>query len=180
MTIHLPTGSHLSRGYATALVSAAFLSTTAIFIRHLTQAYALPVLVLAFWRDLFVFFSLLPALWMLRRGLLHIKRQHLSYLILYGLVLAIFNSLWTLSVALNGASVATVLAYCSAGFTALLGWWLLRERLDWSKLLAVALSLGGCVLVSEALYAATWRATPDLVIRQSNPPEFAALLEAAW
>ena len=81
----------------------------------------------------------------------------LRYLVLYGLVLAIFNSLWTLSVALNGAAVSTVLAYCSAGFTALLGWWLLKERLDWGKLLAVALSLGGCVLVSGALDPAAWR-----------------------
>jgi drug/metabolite transporter (DMT)-like permease len=90
--------------------------------------------------------------------LLRIKRQHLFYLIVYGLILAIFNALWTLSVALNGAAVSTVLAYCSAGFTALLGWWFLNERLDWAKLLAVALSLGGCVLVSGALEAAAWQA----------------------
>ena len=76
------------------------------------------------------------------------NRRHLGYLVLYGLVLAFFNSLWTLSVSINGAAVSTVLAYCSAGFTALLGWWFLKERLDWGKLLAVALSLAGCVLVS--------------------------------
>jgi drug/metabolite transporter (DMT)-like permease len=48
------------------------------------------------------------------------------------------------------------LAYSSAGFTALLGWWLLKERLDGVKLLAVALSLGGCVLVSGAYIPAAW------------------------
>jgi len=80
----------------------------------------------------------------------------LRYLIIYGLVLAFFNSLWTLSVALNGASISTVLAYCSAGFTALLGWWFLKERLDWAKIVAVVLSLGGCVLVSDALNLETW------------------------
>jgi drug/metabolite transporter (DMT)-like permease len=72
-------------------------------------------------------------------------------------VLAIFNAMWTLSVAINGAAVSTVLVYCSAGFTALLGWWFLKERLDWVKLLALALSLGGCVLVSEAMSIAAWR-----------------------
>jgi drug/metabolite transporter (DMT)-like permease len=61
-------------------------------------------------------------------------------------------------VALNGAAVATVLAYCSTAFTALLGWWLLKERLSWAKLLAVCLCLGGCVLVSEAIDPAVWRA----------------------
>jgi drug/metabolite transporter (DMT)-like permease len=134
------------------------LSTTAIFIRYLTQTYQLPALILAFWRDLFVALTLLLILRMLRPGLLRIRRKDLRYLIIYGLVLAIFNALWTLSVALNGAAISTVLAYCSAGFTALLGWWFLKERLDWSKIVAVVLSLGGCVLVSNALDSAAWTA----------------------
>ena len=149
--------SHLTRGYSIALISAAILSTTSIFIRHLTQTYHLPALILAFWRDLFVFLTLLPILALGYRTLLRVHRQHLPYLVVYGLVLAIFNALWTLSVSLNGAAVSTVLAYCSAGFTALLGWWLLKERLGWGKLLAVALSLAGCVLVSGALDPAAWR-----------------------
>ena len=157
MTIPIPRRSTLTRGYSIALISAAILSTTAIFIRTLTQTYHIPPLVLAFWRDTFVVLTLLPALALLRPALLHIQRRHLLYLIAYGFVLALFNSLWTLSVALNGAAVATVLVYCSAGFTALLGWWLLKERLDWAKLLAVAISLGGCILVSGALDLAAWR-----------------------
>jgi drug/metabolite transporter (DMT)-like permease len=56
---------------------------------------------------------------------------------------------------LNGAAVATLLAYCSAGFTALLGWWLLRESLGWGKLLAVTLCLTGCALVSGAFASTT-------------------------
>jgi len=149
--------THLTRGYTAAFFSAIILSTTGIFIRYLTQTYSLPALVLAFWRDLFVTFSLLIALRLLKPALLQVERKYVRYLVLFGLVLAIFNSLWTLSVALNGAAVSTVLAYCSAGFTALLGWWLLKERLDWAKLLAVALCLGGCVLVSGALDPAAWR-----------------------
>ncbi|HLE14144.1 MAG TPA: DMT family transporter [Anaerolineales bacterium] len=148
--------TRLTRGYTIGLISAAFLSTTAIFIRYLTLTYSLPPLVMAFWRDLFVALTLLPVLGLLRPHLLRVNRLHLYYLAGFGLVLAVFNSLWTLSVALNGASVATVLAYSSAGFTALLGWWLLKERLDGVKLLAVTLSLGGCVLVSGALNPAVW------------------------
>ena len=148
----------ITRGYPIALAAAAILSTTAIFIRHLTQTYHLPALVLALWRDAFVALTLLPALGLLRPALLRVKRHYLPYLAVYGLMLAIFNSLWTLSVALNGAAIATVLVYCSAGFTALLGWWLLKERLGWAKLLAVAVSLGGCVLVSGALDPSAWHA----------------------
>jgi drug/metabolite transporter (DMT)-like permease len=150
----------LSRGYMIALVSAAVLSTTAIFIRHLTEHYGMPALVLAMWRDFFTASALLAVLAVLRPALLRIPRRAVLYLVGYGFVLAIFNSFWTLSVALNGAAIATVLAYCSAGFTALLGWWLLNERLDRVKLLTVALSLGGCVLVAEALDPAAWRANP--------------------
>jgi drug/metabolite transporter (DMT)-like permease len=151
------TKTHLTRGYTVALFSAVILSTTAIFIRYLTRNFHLPALVLAFWREVFVTLSMVIGLGLIRPVLLRVDRKYLRYLVLYGLVLALFNSLWTLSVALNGAAVSTVLAYCSAGFTALLGWWLLKERLDWAKLLAVVLCLGGCVLVSGALDPAAWR-----------------------
>jgi drug/metabolite transporter (DMT)-like permease len=152
-------GTGLNRGYLTALAAAAILSTTAILIRHLTQTYHMPPLVLAFWRDGLVALTLSCLLGLLRPALTRVKRHHLFYLLLYGLTLAIFNGLWTLSVSLVGAALATVLVYCSTGFTALLGWWLLQERLDVSKLLAVALCLGGCFLVSGALDQAGWQAS---------------------
>jgi drug/metabolite transporter (DMT)-like permease len=134
-----------------ALISALILSTTAIFIRYLTETYQLPALVLAFWRDFFVALTLLPILLVLRSRLLRVGRSHLAYLVSYGLLLAVFNGIWTLSVAINGAAISTVLVYSSAAFTALLGWWLLKEALNWAKILAIVLSLGGCVLVSGIL-----------------------------
>ena len=149
--------THLTRGYTVAFFSAVILSTTSIFIRYLSQTTHLPALVLAFWREVFVALSMLVVLGLLKPVLLRLNRQYLRYLVLYGLALALFNSTWTLSVALNGAAISTVLAYCSTGFTALLGWWFLKEGLSWGKLLAVVLSLGGCVLVSDALDPAAWR-----------------------
>lgn len=130
--------STFARGYSVAMICTVVLSTTAIFIRHLTQAYHLPPLVLAFWRDAFTALALLPVLALVRPGLLCVGRCHLVYLMAYGLVLAAFNALWTLSVAANGAAVATVLVYSSAAFTAVLDRWLLKEHLSWVKLLAVA------------------------------------------
>ena len=140
--------SPFSRGYLIALISAVFLSTTAILIRYLTQTYQIPALVLAFWRDVFVAATLLVGMGLFRRTLLKVLPSHLPYLAFYGLVLALFNALWTLSVALNGAAVATVLVYCSAAFTALLGWWLLKESLGWVKVFAVIFCLAGCSLVA--------------------------------
>lgn len=148
--------SHLTRGYLAAVGAAVFLSATAIFIRHLTLTYQLPALVLAFWRDVFVVLTLAPILALTRPALLRFPRKEWLFLALYGLVLALFNAMWTLSVALNGAAVATVLSYCSTAFTVLLGWLLLKEDLSWAKLLAVALTLGGCVLVAGAVTRAAW------------------------
>ncbi|TAM51795.1 MAG: DMT family transporter [Acidobacteria bacterium] len=152
-----PAGLSSARGYAIALASAAVLSTTAIFIRHLTQTYRMPALVLAFWRDGLVFLTLLAVLAAARPALLPVARRHLPYLAGYGLMLATFNAAWTLSVALNGAALSTVLVYSSAAFTALLGRWLLDEPLGWGKLVAVTVSLAGCAVVSGALDPAAWR-----------------------
>jgi drug/metabolite transporter (DMT)-like permease len=150
--------SNFTRGYTIALVSAVILSTTAIFIRYLTQTYQIPALVLAFWRELFVAITLGILLGIVHPSLLKINRKQLFFLIAYGLVLAVFNGTWTLSVALNGAAVSNVLVYCSTAFTALLAWLFLKEHLNWVKLLAVVLSMGGCVLVSEAYRSAVWQA----------------------
>jgi drug/metabolite transporter (DMT)-like permease len=152
-----PPAARLTRGYLIALSSAVILSTTAIFIRHLSVNYKLPALVLAFWRDSFVALTLLTVLGIIRPAWLRVQRRDLGYFLIYGFVLAVFNSLWTNSVVLNGAAVSTVLVYSSAAFTALLGWWLLKESLGWVKLLAVALCLGGCVLVAGAYEASVWR-----------------------
>jgi drug/metabolite transporter (DMT)-like permease len=120
--------SHSSRGYLIALVGTAIWSTTAIFIRYLTTHYALPPLVLAFWRDLFVAAGLAAAIALFNRRSLRPDRRYWRFLLVYGFVLSIFNMLWTVAVALTGAAVATVLAYNSPAFTALLAWRLFGER----------------------------------------------------
>ncbi len=145
-----------ARGYAIAISAAAILSTTAVFIRHLSLAYQIPALVLAFWRDVFTVLTLAAVFAGFRRDLLRVPRTLLPGLILYGFVLAIFNALGTLSVVLNGAAAATVLVYCSGAFTVVLGRIILHEPLSLAKFGAIALSLGGCVLVANAFDASAW------------------------
>lgn len=148
--------NNANKAYFIALASAAFLSSTAILIRYLTLNYNMPALVLAFWRDFFVVITILPILFFRQRDLLKIDKKQGKFLLIYGFILAIFNSFWTLSVAFNGAAVATVLCYCSAAFTAILGKWLLNEELTWVKSIAILCSLAGCVLVSGAFDMAVW------------------------
>lgn len=146
-----------NQAYFIALASAVFLSTTAIFIRYLTVNYDMPALVLAFWRDFFVVFTLFPILYFRKRTLLIVKKGKILYLLIYGFILAIFNSFWTMAVALNGAAVATVLSYSSAAFTAMLGYFILNEGLGWMKISAIVCSLTGCVLVSGAYSQSVWQ-----------------------
>lgn len=139
------------RGFVLALASAAVLSTTAILIRHITLSYRLPPLALAFWRDLLAAGVLGLVLAWRRPEQLILPRRHIPFLLCFGLILALFNALWTFSVVLNGAAVATVLVYCSTGFTVLLGRWWFNERLGRGAALAVFLALVGCLLISRAL-----------------------------
>jgi drug/metabolite transporter (DMT)-like permease len=160
------TDSHSTqtRGYLICLTATAFWSTTAIFIGYLNTNYGLPPVVLAFWRDLMVAVALagvFAIFWPIR---LRVARRHISFLVLYGILLSIFNALWAASVAFNGAAVATVLAYSSPGFTAILGWRLFGESLGRWKVLAVVLSLTGTVLVSGAYNQDAWRLNPLGVI----------------
>jgi drug/metabolite transporter (DMT)-like permease len=156
--------SSTSRGYLICFLATVLLSSTAIFIRYLTEEFHIPALVLAFWRDLIVSVSVFAALAYLAQARLRFERIHLNFLLVYGFVLAVFNSLWTISVALNGAAVSTVLVYCSAAFTAILGWRVLGEQLGWVKITAVALSFLGCIFVSEAYAPEVWQVNPVGVI----------------
>lgn len=152
--------SRLTRGYLICIVGTIFWSSTAVFIRYLTQTYHLPPLVLAFWRDLFLALFLGTVFVVARPTRLRLERRHWPFILFYGLVLSLFNSTWTVSVALNGAAVSTVLAYSSAAFTAIMGWRLFGEQLGKVKILAVTLSLLGCVFVSGAYDFSAWHVNP--------------------
>ncbi|MEZ4592851.1 MAG: DMT family transporter [Chloroflexota bacterium] len=145
-----------ARGYLVALASAAILSTICRFHplphRNVPNS-AIAARLLA---QLLSRFTLLLALRLRDARLLRLPQKQLPYLLGYGLLFAVFNGLWTLSVALNGAAVATVLVYSSAAFTALLARWLLKEPLTGAKIVAIVLALAGCVLVAEALNPDAW------------------------
>ncbi len=148
MTILTESSKSSSKGYLIAIIDAVVFSATGIFIRYLTETYDMPPLVLAFWRNVFVVLALIPAMLIFRRSLLKLPSRHILYMVIFGLVLAVYNSIWTYSVALTGAALATVLTYTSAAFTAILGRWLLKEPFYLGKWLAILLSFSGVILVS--------------------------------
>ncbi len=148
---------NISTGYLIGLGSTLLLSFTAIFISYLSREYQLPALVLAFWRELFVIFGLAAFFALFSRRRFHLETRHRSFFILYGLTLALFNSMWTFSVELNGAAIATVLAYSSPAITAVLAHHLLKEEINSIKLVSIVFSLLGTVLVSGAADPSAWQ-----------------------
>lgn len=149
-----------SRGYLIALTATLLWSFTGIIISHLSKTYALPSLVLAFWRDLFVSVAMLAALTSFSRTRLHLNRSYWKFMVVYGFTLAVFNSMWTFSVQYNGAAVATVLAFSSPAMTAILSRLIFKEHFNRVKVLSIVLSLLGTLLVSGAHDPAVWKLNP--------------------
>jgi drug/metabolite transporter (DMT)-like permease len=85
-------------------------------------------------------------------------------MILYGLTLAVFNSMWTFSVQYNGAAVATVLAFSSPAMTAILSRLVFKEQFNRVKIISILLSLVGTVLVSGAHDPSVWKLNPAGII----------------
>jgi drug/metabolite transporter (DMT)-like permease len=135
-------------GYIFAAIATSCLAMTALFIRELTVTYKIPALVLAFWRNLLAICILSLFLLVFKRDLLKLERRHLPFMMLYGLGVIIFNIAWTLSVISNGPSISTVIVYSSVPFTALLAYWLLQEPARLPKVIAIAITLIGCAMVS--------------------------------
>lgn len=149
-----------SSGFGVAFVAAFILSTTGIFIRYLTVHYPIQALPLAFWRAGFVVVTLLPFLLAFRSGELRIRKEHVLFFAGFGLVLALFNTIWTIAVAMTGASVATVLVNSSAAFTALFGFVFLKERADFVTLVIITICLLGCALVADSFNLDMWTGSP--------------------
>ena len=148
--------SSYSRGYLIALIATVLWSTTGVIISYLSRTYALPSLILAFWRDCFVSFGMLVGLLIFSRARFQLDRSHWKFMVFYGLTLAIFNSMWTFSVQYNGAAVATVLAFSSPAMTAILSRIVFKEKISWIKIISIGLSLIGMIFVSGAYDPATW------------------------
>jgi DME family drug/metabolite transporter len=146
-----------SRGYLIALTATLLWSFTGVLISYLSRTYALPSLVLAFWRDLALALGLSLFFLVFTRNRFHLARADWLFMVLFAFVLALFNSAWTFSVQFNGAAVATVLGFSSPAFTAILSRWILKERFGLVKIISIGLSLSGIVLVSNALDAAAWQ-----------------------
>ena len=149
-----------SRGYMIALTATILWSFTGILISYLNKTYGLPSLVLAFWRDMFVALGMAAGLLIFSRARFPLGRAHWTFMVFYGLTLAVFNSVWTFSVQYNGAAVATVMAFSSPAMTAILSRIVFKEQFSAVGTISILLSLGGIMLVSGAYNPSAWNLNP--------------------
>jgi drug/metabolite transporter (DMT)-like permease len=120
-----------------------------LFIRWTVASAGFSALALAFWRDLATFLGLFAGLALLRPKWLRVERRDLPWLAGLGIVgVGTFHFLWNLTILHIGYAAATVLLYASPAFVALVARFAWREPLTRHKILAILLTLAGCVLVA--------------------------------
>ncbi|MBA3945270.1 MAG: EamA family transporter [Herpetosiphonaceae bacterium] len=142
-------GIAVRRGVLFTLGATAFWSTTGLFIDPLVSAYALTPVQVSFWRALLV----APALGLFiawrQPDAFRLSRREIPYYMVYGLVgIAIFNVVWSASVQINKAAVATALIYSSPVFVTLGARAFFREQLRLIQCLAIGVNVVGCALVA--------------------------------
>ena len=151
----------ITKGYAIALTATTLWATTGVLISYLLIHYTIAPLTLACWRDVIVSSVLAVILAAVRPSLLRIRRQDILFFAVYGFFgVAIFNALWVYSVDFNGATLAVVLVYTGPAFVAIAARWLFHEPITRFKVLAIALSLIGCILVTGAYDLTQLRLNP--------------------
>jgi drug/metabolite transporter (DMT)-like permease len=130
------------------LFAAACWGTSGIFVNFVSSETEITALALAFWRDISTFAVLLPSLAIFRREWLRVDRKDLPWLIALGASLGSFHVFWNLAVMLNGAAVATVQQAAMPAIVAVVARLVWKETLNWRKIVAIALTFVGTVLVS--------------------------------
>jgi drug/metabolite transporter (DMT)-like permease len=135
-------------GSLAVLLATAFWGTSGLFVKLILANQEVSALALAFWRDLSTFLVLLMGLRLLRPNWLEVKRDDLPWLTGLGASIGVFHIFWNLAVFLNGAAVATVQQAAMPAIVAIAAWLIWHEPLTGRKILAIALTFVGTVLVS--------------------------------
>lgn len=145
-----------------------------LFVRSLYDA-GLDALQISALRLSVAALSFLLALLCWKRSLLKIRLRDIWMFICTGIVsVVLFNTLYFYTTVNSQASVAVVLLYTSPAFVILFSALLFREKITVKKLLALAMTVGGCVLVSGML-GGGYKLTPLLLLTGLGSGIFYAL-----
>ncbi len=141
------TEKRTSSGYAFAFAAAFILSTAGVLV---SQPPSAPP---NFWCTILLGTLLFLALELFYPFLVEIKRRDFGYLLFCGLLLSIFNILWTAAVEVNGLAGTILLGYCSAAGTVFLGLLFQSDKVRHARPFIILLGLSGCAM-SSGLFGA--------------------------
>lgn len=140
----------MRRGYWLIVGAACMWGTIGIFFSVLHYNLHLSALTIAILRAGLATLLLAGGLRIWKRADLHLPRQQLAPLMMFGLVgIAAFYVLNTEAVFLTNVATASVLLYTAPAFVTLVAWRVWREPLTARKIAAVVVSFVGCALVAR-------------------------------
>ena len=143
--------SNNTKGALLVILAGACWGSISIFINYLSAA-GLSELQIAFLRQTFASLVLVLIVFMRDRSRFRIQPRDLGLLMLCGLINGvIFNFLYFYTIVHSRASIAVVLLYTSPVFVMILARIFFGERMTRNKLIALVLTVLGCVLVTGVL-----------------------------
>lgn len=139
------------RGYVIVLSGTVIWALTGIVIKILLTWYTVAPVTIALWRVTIIAGFMLIVLGLFDTRALRFSSRDLCLFLVYGIVgIGIHQLVWIASVQYNGAAVATVILYTGPALVAIIAARLLNERMTRLKVLALILTLIGCMLVARA------------------------------
>jgi len=104
---------------------------------------------LTFYRTSMGFLAFAVVVLATSRPSLRVRREDLPFLALYGLIsTAAFHTLYLYTISITSVAVAAVLLYTAPGLSTIMARFAFGEPLNPSKVVALLLAFGGCVLVA--------------------------------
>jgi drug/metabolite transporter (DMT)-like permease len=135
-------------GYATVIMAAAFWGASGIFVKFISDNEGISATALAFWRDFTTFICLMLMGLAAIPEKIKIKRTDWLYMAGMGACLGAFHIFYNLSILLNGAAVTTIQQAIMPVIVTVVAWYLWKEALTLTKILAILLAFAGAVLVA--------------------------------
>ncbi|MCA9973843.1 MAG: DMT family transporter [Anaerolineales bacterium] len=151
------------RGLLLAVLAAACWGTSGLFVNVILGGGGLSAWALAFWRAVFTFLTLLLVLGWKRPSALRTARRDLPWLAGMGASMGLLHVTWNASIMTNGVPVATVMQYNAPIIVAVAAWLLWREPFTRRGVAAMALAMGGTLLMA-------WPAAPGAAVRGMTLP----------
>lgn len=143
------TAADLRRGVILALLATMLWSCTSIFLDAIITGYGMTPLAVSCWRALLVAVALGIVLATRYPAGFYLSRRETAYYFVYGAVgIGLFNVVWSTSVQVNRAAVATALFFSAPAFVAIGERLIFKTPLLLVHCAAIAVTLAGCGLVA--------------------------------